>query len=914
MTVNLLTLAPGGRVINGPLMAFYNQYVPPPNTDAGCANGDTVNIRCFQFNLPGKGMTNRYTMRIDHQLTHSHSIEFVYNQANFNSSPDFLNGIEPQFPTSPGGGQESKRQVFSVGLLSTFGTKMTNELRAGLTRAPVVFGYPNQFTDTGTFQVSFPGVLTNPVLTSTNLPQGRNTPVRQISDNFTWVKGRHTLRFGGEYRMILANSFFYNVVIPLVQLGTNSSNSNGITAALFTGGISSGDLTRANTIYNAITGMLGSVQQGFNHTSPTSGFVPRVPRTITPIQHNIAVYFQDNYKFRPNLTLTYGVRWELQGVFDLRNQLILLPGSALQGFWGPTQPGSLFTPSTSAQASDVLLNFAGGRNGSPVYKLDKNNFGPYAGFAWDPWSDGRTSIRGSFATHFTQDGFTLFQLAATGNTGLFSTPTNATPVGVFNASSVPTPAAPVDAFPVSQKANFTANTNANLWVFDPKLPTPYVLEWGLSASRELWKRISVEVRYVGNHSVKQLRSYSINELNLYNSPFTFGGNSVSSIFAEFQNAQFNQSLCSTTFSPACNAAARPLPIFSALFASLAGSSGYTNSTFITQLQQNQIGAMFDTLRRSATYATNRTANFPALNFFVANPWANNSIWVGNGGWSNYHGAEVEVRRRFSAGLFFQANYTFGKVLTNDRFLTSQNEFLNYRSLSNLGLDKNRAAFDISHSFSANFIYNLPFGKGKWLGKNVNAWTDALIGGWQVQGLTRISSGGPINITTPRQTMGSLAGTNAVIRNMTASEIQSHVGVFRRPEGVFWLDPNSGLFTINTTTKASTAVKCTPGQTTPCFDYPGAGQEGNLPFFGIDAPKFVNQDLSVIKKVPVPAVSENFNFEIRLEFFNAFNHPNFGSPSTDIDSSSFGKLTATVDTVRGGGVTSRLIQWAIRINF
>jgi hypothetical protein len=132
--------------------------------------------------------------------------------------------------------------------------------------------------------------------------------------------------------------------------------------------------------------------------------------------------------------------------------------------------------------------------------------------------------------------------------------------------------------------------------------------------------------------------------------------------------------------------------------------------------------------------------------------------------------------------------------------------------------------------------------------------------------------------------------------------------------VFWLDPNSGLFTINTTTKASTAVKCTPGQTTPCFDYPGAGQEGNLPFFGIDAPKFVNQDLSVIKKVPVPAVSENFNFEIRLEFFNAFNHPNFGSPSTDIDSSSFGKLTATVDTVRGGGVTSRLIQWAIRINF
>ncbi|MCL6481139.1 MAG: hypothetical protein K6U02_05375, partial [Firmicutes bacterium] len=146
------------------------------------------------------------------------------------------------------------------------------------------------------------------------------------------------------------------------------------------------------------------------------------------------------------------------------------------------------------------------------------------------------------------------------------------------------------------------------------------------------------------------------------------------------------------------------------------------------------------------------------------------------------------------------------------------------------------------------------------------------------------------------------------------EFKKQIGVFRTENGVFWLNPNSGLLTIDPVTGASRAVFCTPGQTTPCFDHPGPGENGNMPWLGFDLPRFFNQDLSIIKETPIPSISERFNFQIRFEFFNAFNTPNFVGASNDIDNSNFGQLTSQVDTVRGGGVTSRIIQWVLRINW
>ncbi len=902
--INLLqigTIGTTGRApaINPAVMNFYNALVPTDGlTDAGCANGDRDNIRCFRFNLPGKGVQDRYTLRADHRLSDNHAIEFVFNQADFDSTPDLLNGIEPNFPKSRGGNQASRRQVLTWGFHSILGPYKTNEARFGYHRAPVGFNLFENYADTGGFQLNVANTLTDPTITSTNLPQGRNTPVRQVIDNFAWVKGRHAFRFGGEYRQVLANNYFYNVVVPRVTLGSNSANPNGITASDFPGGISAGDLNRASGAFNVVTGLLGSVAQGFNHTSSDSGFVAGKPRIFNPIQHFISGYIQDNFKLRPNFTLQYGVRYEFHGVFDDRTGLVLQPQDGLSGLWGPAGLNNLFNPRPTPALADTLLNFAGGRNGRPLYQRDLNNFGPFLGFAWDPWKNGKTSIRGGFATHYTQDGFTFFSTAITGNAGLFSVLSNNTPTGAFSTQSNPTPAAPVASFPVSQRANFIANTGQSLWLFSPDLKTPYVLEWNLSLQRELWKRITVEARYVGNHGVKLFRAWDINEIDFQNN----------GLLPEFLNAQRNLAIGRTNFANQNMPGQAPLPIFEKLFAGLPAASGFTNSAFLTQLNQNQIGAMFDNIRRSNTYRTNREANFP-LNFFVANPFGNGALLADNSSWSYYHGLELEARRRFSSGVLFAANYTFGKVLTDQRFLTSQNESQSFRSLLNRRLDKNRAAFDVTHSISANFQYPLPLGRGQWLGRSAGGFLNRLIGGWNIQGITRWSSGAPFSIMSNRLTTGSLVGATADLRNMTAEQLQEHIGEFRTPNGIFWLNPDSGL--MNITGSTSRAVFCTAGQTTPCFDHPGVNQEGNLPFFGLDAPRFFNQDFSIIKRT---TIREQVNFEIRFEFFNAFNHPNFATLSAGIDNANFGQLTSIVDTVRGGGVTSRIIQWAIRLNW
>src|SRR5260370_24227694 len=127
--------------------------------------------------------------------------------------------------------------------------------------------------------------------------------------------------------------------------------------------------------------------------------------------------------------------------------------------------------------------------------------------------------------------------------------------------------------------------------------------------------------------------------------------------------------------------------------------------------------MCDTIGRSPPYATNITNSLP-LSFFVANPYTNNANLVNNAGWSYYDGLEVEVNRRF-AGLVMQATYTYSKVLTDTSFVSSQNEWQNYQSLQNTGLDKFRAGFDTTHAFAANFLVPIPVRPGRKFGSNMN---------------------------------------------------------------------------------------------------------------------------------------------------------------------------------------------------
>ena len=914
-TVNLLnvgTINGAPAQINSALMGFYQKIVPQSGyTDAGCSGGDGINLRCVALNLAGTNNINYYTLRADHQLTSKHSIEFVWNRSSYNTAPDFLNSNEPEFANSPfQGGQLSSRNVYVWALQSVLSATQTNEFRVGYQNAPVQFAYGYQFAGEGGNEVSYAGV-TNPVEVATNLPQGRNTPVRQVLDNYAWVKGNHQIRFGGEFRQVVATSFAADTTIPVATLGTNSANPNGLSLTTLPG-ISSAELALANDVFANITGQVASIAQGFNHTSASSGFVPNTQENYTPVINNMAFYVQDSWKMKRNFTAQYGVRWEYQGPYNARDGLVLQPQSRLTSEFGPTPVDAYFQPGNTNGATDSLLTLQGGSNNNPygpTYKRPFLNFAPFVGLAYSPGNDGKTVLRGSFAIHYIPDGLTFYDIATTGNSGLFTTVSNNTTTGVYNVSGgnqFPTP--PVSQFPVSQKNVFAGNTAANEIAFDPSLRTPYVMEWSFGIQRELWKKLTLEARYVGNHAVELYREWSVNELDVTNN----------GVLQAFQAAQNNLAINTAnkvnSFADNGLPGQTPTPLFDKIFAGLPASSGYGNSSFITDLQQNQLGAMFSTgstnIRRSATYAPNIAANFP-LNFFVANPWANNAYYINNASWSTFNGLEVELNRRFTrSGFVLQANYTYSKALADQTAAESQTEGQNYQSILNTSLDKYRAGFDVRDSIGASFLYPLPLGKGRLVGGNSNRFTNAIIGGWNLNGFTHWSTGAPYTVSSGYVTTGSGLTTTAVIQNLTGKQLQNDMGVFERPTGVYFLNPNSGLFNI--TGKTSTPVFCTAGETTPCFQqYPGDEQLGNTSYNEFSGPHFFDQDLSMVKNTKI---FERLNFQIRLEAFDVFNHPIFAGPSSTLASTTFGQLTSTFDTARGGGVTARIVQWAAKVTW
>ncbi len=206
------------------------------------------------------------------------------------------------------------------------------------------------------------------------------------------------------------------------------------------------------------------------------------------------------------------------------------------------------------------------------------------------------------------------------------------------------------------------------------LVTPYVLDWGLGIQRELPKKFTIETRYVGNHAVKQYRSlehqrarHQQQRRRLQDSPSTaqnnYNINVKNGVTSNFSNNNLPGQVAT--------------PILDKLFAGLAATSGYGSAGFITNLTQNNLYTMFNTIRTNPTYRTNvmganalGASNGLPLNFFTANPWATAAFQTNNAGWSMYDGLEVEVRRRFSNGFFLLANYSFSKVLADTTFAAS----------------------------------------------------------------------------------------------------------------------------------------------------------------------------------------------------------------------------------------------------
>ncbi len=914
-TVNLLNLTTVPFHTLNPFLTAHLALIPLPNNFT-CASSDGFNIGCFTFNAAQLTSNDKYVVRYDHQIVSggragSHKIEFNYSRVITKTFPDVTtNGLEAPFPGGVNGFQGSTRNLITPALISTFGSNITNTFRYGRQFAPVTFDRESQ--PTAPF-ISLPGVLTN--YDNTFLPQPRNTIVNQITDTLAWVKGNHILRFGMDFQNVLGISRNDAGIIQLNQLGTNAGNGNGITLASLPGGTNT-NVTNAGTTYNAIVGLLSSAALTLNVTSPTSGFVPGATRLRKVQEKDLALFAQDQWRIKNNLTLTYGVRWDYNGVPYVPNELAIQP--KYSDLYGISGFGNLFKPTATPGGQTQAFatqQFVSGKTGIPLYKKDWNNFAPSVGFAWQPsfksgvgrllfGEEGKSAFRGGYSVSYLHDGITTFtNLLGTGTTnpGLIQTANQSIKdnssniTGQLTSAGVPL-ITPTFRIPITDRDNFLINSGNGLWTVDPNLKTAYVHQYSFGFQREIMKDTSFEIRYSGNRSPNNWRAQDINEVNIFENGF----------LSEFKNAQINLAARGgTSFAP--NSAASPcaacvaLPIFDKFFGVAAGAptivaaaSGYGSSTFISNLNNNNVGTLASTLSFNSAYRLNResTALGLASNFFVANPNATFARVLINDSKSNYNAVEVEVQRRFSRGLQFQANYTYSKAMGDavDAQGNNQSDLVNRLTLRNPKLDYRRSGQDQRQRFVTNTVYELPFGKGKDFFSSANGVVNRIIGGWSIGGIATWSTGVPFYVASGRATVTSSATNNgAVLSGISFADFKSNVGLYKDPRGVFFINPNLLNITVNAAGKATGSTLKTGLLTAPA-----PGTFGNFPVNSLDGPKYFDFDFSVTKRIPI---TERVRFEIKSTFINVLNHPNFIYGTQNFDATTFGLITTQRGTVR-----------------
>jgi hypothetical protein len=899
-TVNLLSLG-NFHSLNPVTTAQLNAMPLPNNT----LNGDGFNTAGFRYNVPGTNPSDRHNFRFDQNLFNSerlgsHKLEATLHRGEFLLTPDTFNGLEAPFPGGANAFQGSTRTLWSAAIHSTFGAYVTNEARFGHNEAPVGFlreSFPDRFFINLTSVTDFD---------NTFLSQGRNTKLNQFVDNLSLVKGAHTFKMGADIQRVYAYTFNDTGINNQVNIGVNSANPDGIVTGNFpnlpAGSAGTDIFNRARAIYRDLVGSLGSAQRTFNVTSATSGFVPGATRGRAFGYNDVSFFFQDAWRVKRNLTFNYGTRYEYLGVTSATDGLALQITN-FNDIFGVSGPGNLFKPGTLGGNASATLDFVSGKTGRSLHKKDWNNFAPFIGFAWSPnfesgllrtifGSEGRSSLRGGYSITYLRDGFTIFSNAlgvGTTNAGLIQTAANTVPVGVLASAGVDV-GIPAFQVPISSATNFTTNSGNGLWAIDPNLASPYVQQWSFGIEREVTPNTAFEIRYAGNHAIKIFRAVDYNEVNIFENGF----------LQEFLNAQRNLAARGgTSFAPGI-AGTVALPIMSTLFAGLPASSGFSSTTFIANLQQNNVGTFAATLANSSTYRANR-ANL-APNFFLTNPNAAFARVLGNGSFSNYHSLQMEIRRRFSAGLQFQANYTLSRTLNDGTgIVNNQSSLESYRTLRNLRLDYQNSDQDQRHRFVANGVYDLPFGGGRRYLSGTWSPVRKMVSGWTVGAIVTYQSGSPISFTSNRTTFNNFnPGINpAQLVGTTFEEFKRHLGVFKTGAGVFFIDPAMLNLTFGANGQLNTSTL-----KEGLLGAPAPGTFGNFPLNAIFGPNFTQTDLSIVKRT---SFSESGNVEFRMTAFNAFNQTNFTFGGNDFDSASFGRITGT----RGN---ERQFHFAIGINW
>jgi len=711
------------------------------------------------------------------------------------------------------------------------------------------------------------------------LPQVGNT--FQFSDNYSRIVGNHSFKFGGDVRYQKFDQFLIFDIN-----GSYTVNSGGSSGVGFDNGYP-----------NYLLGMASSYLQG----SPQHELV----RT-----KSVYLFAQDSWKLKPNLTLNYGVRWEL-------NTPLTDAGKKVQAF-RPGQPSTIYPgiPGNDAAGVTPLGIVFPGDKGVPngLTQTYYKAFAPRLGLNWSPgahdgWlakltgGPGRTSISMGYGIFYNPvEQLVLEQFSAEppfGGSESISNTFLQTPFVDQSATTHPNPFTGVLSPPRGTALDWTRFLGTTYFGdFQPHMRPQYSDQYNLTIKRQLPGDILVQVGYVGSQGHRLLAIYELNETNPNTcleldslvGPDTCGPFGEDSVYSFM--LQPGQSIDLPYYNPGGPGATGPnvpcLPVRTPTACHYTNTTGaavpitlsglrFYSSPFCNPLSPTGSGC---------------PGTPPIVGIFAEDTVAK----------SNYNSLQAMFEKRFSHGVQFQASYTFSKTMDNaSSFEDALNPF-NFNAT--YGLSK----YDARNRFVFNAVWDLPVPK-------YSGFKGKVLDGWQVSGILTFQSGFPIRITSQadNELLDSTFNFEApgepnLVAPFKTVNPRSTVCQFGTgplapgappcvPVSGYVFDPN--LFD-NSCAQAALVSTCAPGKNPVSL-----GQIGNSPRSICCGPGINETDMSFSKQT---SITEKLGMEFRADIFNMWNHAQFYSVDGNVGNQggTFGQPLKVRDP--------RLVQFALKFHF
>lgn len=805
--------------------AIINLYPQPTVSDAGPGDMNYHNAVLSKFSA------RQFDVKIDHHFNDKNKLSGRYSNHHDDGS----------VPTIFGDGDFNDGFFFSTDVQNfviedNWSPKptlvVTSKFSVDRAVAPVTEDYPTLES------VGFPSVLASgngisriPVIqmdnNATSLFNQCCTDTRfahtlySYGSALSWVKGRQIWKFGFEQRL-----FFNNFSQPNPPTGFFHF-SPGVTEQVVGGG----DTDQGNSFAGLLLGYGDT--DSFYATNPS----------VANKSKETSFYFQDDWKVTSKLTVNLGLRYEWSTPYTERhNHIQFSDFSGASGISVPIDvPGVLSTD--GATTGTTVFPTSGDRH-SPV---DWNNLAPRVGFAYAV--NPETVIRGGAGVYYGLNPETNFQFTGTA----FG---NFTPIRFT-------------------KDNFESQFATLADPFPSGLPQPQGEKYGDLALWGFPNNNSLDQATVRNAEIYQ---WNLGVQHLFKGDFVIGID---------YSASRSTHLPYSSFSGTANRNFLPSSVRNQLVADMNPTHDPSNtdvSNFLNGLSPNPFqplfqgpGATFN--EPDSIYNDDEIPTINLLRPFAQFDGAFSGLTRLSAS-SIYNSLQVRFQKRPSHYVSFEGNYTFSKLIDDssagaNSFITTSLSSGNPQELDNLKAERSISANDATHRFVMAMIVDVPVGRNRWIGKDMNRVVDAFIGGWSISTILTFQTGTPISIglADPRLADGNQRPD--ILCHQVASGVSYHQAASN----------DTSVFNSS------------------CFGDPGDQIAGNAPryFSNLRSDGIHNVDLSVSKEF---TIREGMKLQVRGEFFNFTNTPRFALPNTAFGDSQFGQVTSTLGSPRRTQIGAR----------